>query len=187
MTVAFTRTRPRYLCLDTETTGLSARTDRICEIAAIEFDPVTWQTGDRYHVYINPQRAMPYGAYRVHGLSDAFLSDKPVFASVADGFLDFISGARLFIHNAAYDSRMLTAELSRLGHGPITDACDSITCTLRVAERLRGRGGNRLDDLCRLYGIDLSRRDLHGALIDTELLVHVIRELKLHGGIFTEL
>lgn len=174
----------RCICLDTETTGLSARTDRICEIAAVEFDPHTWSTVARYHAYVNPERSVPYGAFRVHGLSTAFLSDKPVFASVAGDFLDFIADANLFIHNAAYDTRMLDAELGRLGLGPISYACRSVTCTLRAAERLRGRGGNRLDDLCRLYGIDLSDRTLHGALIDSELLVQVVRELGRRGAVF---
>lgn len=184
MTSENLRPRGRFICLDTETTGLSAASDRICEIAAVEFDPVTWRTGGRYHVYVNPRRSMPYGAYRVHGLSTAFLSDKPDFADVADGLLDFIGGAHLFIHNASFDVGMLDAELGRIGRGPLSDVCGSVTCTLRAAVALRGRGGNRLDDLCRLWGIDLSRRELHGALIDTELLVQVVRELSRHGARF---
>ncbi len=174
----------RFVCLDTETTGLSSVTDRVCEIAAMEFDPVTFKPLSRFHVYLNPCRPMPYGAYRVHGLSDRFLADKPLFKSVAGDFLDFVSGSVLYIHNASFDRRMLDAELARLALGPLCEHVVDIRCTLQMARRLRGPGTrNGLDALCDVYGVDRSCREAHhGALIDTELLLGVVEGLYRHGA-----
>ena len=174
----------RFVCLDTETTGLSSETDRICEIAALEFDPVSFEEIRHFHVYLNPCRPMPYGAFRVHGLSNEFLCDKPLFKSVAGDFLDFVSDAVLYIHNASFDRRMLDAELARLSLGPLSQHVSDIRCTLQMARRLRGPGThNGLDALCDAYGVDRSSRAKnHGALIDTELLLHVVRALHRHGA-----
>lgn len=90
----------RFISLDTETTGLSPFNDRICEIAAVEFDPVTFEVIRKFHVYLNPEKLMPYRAYEIHGLSNSFLKDKPVFKTIAQEFITFVSGANLYIHNA---------------------------------------------------------------------------------------
>lgn len=174
----------RFVCLDTETTGLSSETDRVCEIAALEFDPVSFEEIRHFHVYLNPCRPMPYGAFRVHGLSNEFLCDKPLFKSVVGDFLDFVSDAVLYIHNASFDRRMLDAELARLSLGPLSQHVSDIRCTLQMARRLRGPGThNGLDALCDAYGVDRSSRAKnHGALIDTELLLHVVRALHRHGA-----
>ena len=176
-----TSTDLRFICLDTETTGLSDQYDRICEIAAVEFDPRTLSVIGRYQTYLNPQRRMPYGAYRVHGLSDDFLANKPLFADVAPDFLDFVAGARVYIHNANYDAKMLNAELARAGYPLFTSVCDDIVCTLRTAVKVRGRGRNRLDHLCDDYGVNRARRTHHGALLDCELLLEVMRAMRFRG------
>ena len=101
----------RFISLDTETTGLSPFNDRICEIAAVEFDPVTFEVIRKFHVYLNPEKLIPYRAYEIHGLSNSFLKDKPVFKTIAQEFITFVSGANLYIHNAKYDQSMLDASL----------------------------------------------------------------------------
>jgi DNA polymerase-3 subunit epsilon len=165
----------REIVLDTETTGLDpADGHRIVEIGAIEllnFLP----TGRTFHVYINPQRDMPAEALAVHGLDTAFLADKPVFAAIADDFAAFIDGARLVIHNAAFDIRFLNAELSRTGHASLRlqDAID----TLMVARQRFPGSPASLDALCRRFGVDTSVRVKHGALLDCELLAEVYLEL----------
>lgn len=165
----------REIVLDTETTGLDpAEGHRIVEIGAIEllnFLP----TGRTFHVYINPQRDMPAEALAVHGLDTAFLADKPVFAAIADDFAAFIDGARLVIHNAAFDIRFLNAELSRTGHASLRlqDAID----TLMVARQRFPGSPASLDALCRRFGVDTSVRVKHGALLDCELLAEVYLEL----------
>ncbi|MDO4938110.1 MAG: exonuclease domain-containing protein [Sutterellaceae bacterium] len=172
----------RYICLDTETTGLSASNDRVCEIAALEFDPETFEIVESFHTYLNPCRDVPYYATRVHGLTAGFLRDKPVFAEITDDFLDFVGDSHLLIHNSSFDTRMLNSELSRVGVPTLDMQCRSITCTLRMANALRGRGRNKLDDLCRDFGIDASMRTLHGALVDTQLLVRVVHRLVMMGA-----
>jgi DNA polymerase-3 subunit epsilon len=168
----------REIVLDTETTGLDpADGHRIVEIGAIElmnFLP----TGRVYHQYVNPERPVPKDAENIHGLGDAFLRDKPVFASVAPAFLDFIGEARLVIHNAAFDLRMLNAEFSRLELPPLPPA--RATDTLAIARRRFPGAQASLDALCRRFGIDNSGRDKHGALLDSELLAEVY--LELMGG-----
>ena len=165
----------REIVLDTETTGFDAQNgDRIVEIGCIELENHL-ATGEIHHVYINPERNMPEAAFRVHGLSDEMLRDKPVFASIADAFLDFIADSPLVIHNASFDIGFLNAELGRLGHPPIpmSRAID----TLAMAREKHPFGPNSLDALCRRYGIDNSARKLHGALLDCELLAEVYLEL----------
>ncbi|WP_454918686.1 DNA polymerase III subunit epsilon [Xanthobacter sediminis] len=165
----------REIVLDTETTGLEANGgDRLVEIGCVEMVNRIL-TGTVYHVYINPERDMPIEAFNVHGLSAEFLADKPVFASVADEFLEFIADDTLVIHNAAFDVGFLNAELERVGRPVISR--DRVVDTLALARRKHPGGGNRLDDLMNRYGIDSSRRVKHGALLDAELLAEVYSEL----------
>lgn len=168
----------REIVLDTETTGLNPDTgDRIVEIGGVElFNHVA--TGRNFHVYINPQRDMPQEAFAVHGLSGAFLSDKPLFRAVVEDFLAFIGEAKLVIHNASFDMRFLNAELGRAGLPtlPRGRAID----TLDIAKRRFPGANNTLDALCRRFGVDNSGREKHGALLDSELLAEVY--LELMGG-----
>lgn len=165
----------RELVLDTETTGLDPFTgDRIVEIGAVELVNHV-PTGNTYHQYINPQRDMPQDAFNVHGLSSEFLSDKPVFESIANDFLNFVGADKLVIHNASFDMKFLNAELgwadARLL--PMDQAVD----TLDIARRKYPGAQNSLDALCRRFGIDNSMREKHGALLDSEILAEVYLEL----------
>lgn len=165
----------REIVLDTETTGVEANGgDRIVEIGCVELVNHC-PTGRHFHCYINPERPMSEGAFRVHGLSDAFLADKPIFAAVAEEFLAFIGEARLVIHNAAFDIGFLDMELKRIGLGPLAPA--RVIDTLALARRKHPGAGNSLDALCQRYGIDNSRRTRHGALLDSEILAEVYIEL----------
>lgn len=170
----------REIVLDTETTGLDpfdTPPHRIVEIGAVEL----WNqvpTGNTYHQYINPDRDMPSEAFAVHGISAAFLADKPRFADIARGFLDFISDAQLIIHNASFDMRFLNAELSWLGMPALPD--QRATDTLLIARRRFPGSPASLDALCRRFGIDNTKRSLHGALLDSEILAEVY--LELTGG-----
>lgn len=165
----------REIVLDTETTGLNPLTgDRLVEIGCVEIVD-RFPTGQVYHVYINPERDMPAEAFAVHGLSSEFLSDKPVFADVAQDFLAFIGTDPLVIHNASFDIGFLNAELSRVGLPALT--FDRVVDTLSLARRRHPGASNRLDDLMARYGIDGSRRTKHGALLDSELLADVYVEL----------
>ena len=165
----------REIILDTETTGLDPATgDRIVEIGAVELLNHL-PTGRTFHVYINPERDMPKEAEAVHGLSSAFLSDKPVFAAIAQEFLDFIGDAALVIHNASFDMAFLNAELGFLRLGPIPP--EQVIDTLHIARQKHPGSANSLDALCRRYGIDNSKRTKHGALLDSELLAEVYLEL----------
>ena len=164
----------REIVLDTETTGLSPATgDRLVEIGAVELINHI-PSGRHYHVYINPQRSMPEEAFRVHGLSDEFLADKPLFGAVAQDFLDFLGDARLIIHNAAFDIGFLNAELERAGRRPLTN---EVIDTVMLARDKHPGARVSLDALCKHYGIDNSRRTLHGALLDSEILAEVYLEL----------
>jgi DNA polymerase-3 subunit epsilon len=164
----------REIVLDTETTGTDPAGDRIVEIGCVELLNYI-PTGRTYHVYVNPQRAVSQGALAVHGLSDSFLAEKPVFAAVAPDFMEFVREARLVIHNAAFDVGFLNAELGRCGH-PIFEP-DRAACTLTLARRKHPNAANSLDALCSRYGIDNSRRTKHGALLDAEILAEVYIEL----------
>ena len=165
----------REIVLDTETTGFEPEQgDRIVEIGAVElFNHVP--TGRTYHQYINPERAMPQEAFQVHGLGDDFLRDKPVFADIAQAFVDFIGDAKLVIHNAAFDMKFLNAELSWVKRAPIP--FDRAVDTLAIARRKFPGSPASLDALCRRFGIDNSSRTLHGALLDSEILAEVYLEL----------
>lgn len=165
----------REIVLDTETTGVEAlKGDRIVEIGCVELVNHC-PTGRTYHVYINPERDMPEGAFKVHGLSAAFLSDKPVFAAVASEFAAFIADAKLVIHNAAFDVGFINMEFGRLGLPAIVPAL--VVDTLSMARRKHPGASNSLDALCSRYGIDNSRRTKHGALLDSEILAEVYIEL----------
>lgn len=168
----------REIVFDTETTGLSPETgDRVIEIAAVELDD--FKLTERYfHVYINPEREIPAGAIDVHGITNEFIADKPKFAEVVEGFLDFIGDAPLVAHNAEFDFRFLNAELKRLGKPPLDPA--RMVDTLAIARSRHPGAPASLDALCKRYGIDLSKRTKHGALIDSEILAELYVELK--GG-----
>jgi DNA polymerase III subunit epsilon len=165
----------REIVLDTETTGLDPlRGDRLVEIGCIELLN-SIPSGQTFHRYINPQRDMPEEAFKVHGLSAEFLSDKPPFADVVDDLLVFIGDAPLVIHNASFDVGFINAELDRCGRGAI--ARERLVDTLMLARRKYVGVRNSLDDLCARFGIDTSRRVKHGALLDAELLAEVYLEL----------
>ena len=165
----------REIVLDTETTGFDpASGHRVVEIGCVELINHV-PTGQNFHVYLNPERDMPEEAFNVHGLSEEFLSDKPLFASVAEDFMSFIGDARLVIHNADFDMKFLNWELQMLGMTtmPRDRAIDTVTM---ARKRYPGSPAS-LDALCRRFGIDNSARDKHGALLDAELLADVYLEL----------
>lgn len=160
---------------DTETTGTEhAAGDRVVEIGAVELVNHV-PSGRVFHRYLNPERAMSEGAFAVHGLSDGFLADKPLFVAVADELHAFFGDAKLIAHNAAFDLGFLNAEFGRTGH-PVL-AAERIVDTLALARRRHPGAPNSLDALCLRYGIDNTRRTKHGALLDAELLAEVYIEL----------
>lgn len=165
----------REIVLDTETTGFDpASGDRIVEIGCVELENHL-PTENNFHVYLNPERDMPAEAFKVHGLSSEFLADKPLFADICDDFLTYIGTAPLIIHNASFDMKFLNAELTRLGREPLpfSRAIDSI----EIAKRKFPGARYSLDELCRRFSIDLTRRSKHGALLDAELTALVYFEL----------
>jgi DNA polymerase-3 subunit epsilon len=165
----------REIVLDTETTGLDPNTGhRVVEIGCVELINHI-PTGLTYHQYINPERAMPDEAFAIHGLSESFLSQHPVFADVADAFLDFVGDAKLVIHNAGFDVKFLNAELERLDH-PLIPMARAIDTVQLARQRFPGAQAS-LDALCRRFEIDNSHRELHGALLDADLLSLVYLEL----------
>jgi DNA polymerase-3 subunit epsilon len=171
----------RQIVLDTETTGLDPKAGhRIIEIGCVELLNRRI-TQNRFHVYINPEREIDAGAIEVHGLTNEFLAGKPVFKSIAEDFLNFIGGAELIIHNAAFDVGFLDHELSLLGEnwGRIADYC-GVCDTLAMARKNHPGQRNSLDALCKRYNVDNSRRELHGALLDAEILADVY--LAMTGG-----
>jgi DNA polymerase-3 subunit epsilon len=172
----------RQIFLDTETTGLSAAEgDRIIEIGCIEYDNRR-PTGRTLHHYLNPQRSSHPDAVRVHGITDDFLADKPPFAAVADEVLEFIAGADLVIHNAAFDVGFLDAELKRLDKPRTSTLAGRITDSLLMAREAYPGKANSLDALCRRLEVDSSHRDRHGALLDAGLLAEVYLRLTRGQG-----
>lgn len=170
----------RQIVLDTETTGLDHEEGhRIIEIGCVEI--VNRRvTGNRFHVYVNPDREIDQGAVEVHGLDNAFLSDKPRFADVVSDFVAFVEGTELIIHNAPFDVGFLNAELARIPDlRPVTECCDVLD-TLALARKKHPGQRNTLDALCKRYGVDNSHRELHGALLDAEILADVY--LAMTGG-----
>ena len=171
----------RQIVLDTETTGLeSSKNHRIIEIGCVELVDRR-MTGRHYHQYINPEREIDQGAVNVHGITTDFLADKPTFASICHEFLEFISGAELIIHNAPFDVGFIDHELAKL-KGKITSVvniCDVVDTLVMARQRHPGQKNN-LDALCKRYFIDNSQRELHGALLDAEILAEVY--LLMTGG-----
>jgi DNA polymerase-3 subunit epsilon len=165
----------REIVFDTETTGLDPNSgDRVVEIGAVELFN-HFPTGQKFHTYLNPERSMPVEAERVHGLNDAFLKDKPLFAAIAHELIEFFGDALLIAHNASFDVAFLNAEFARLGHPSIAD--ERVVDTLMLARRKHPGAPASLDALMARYQIDSSRRTLHGALLDAELLSEVYLEL----------
>ncbi len=163
----------RQIFLDTETTGLEHRLGhRIIEVGCVEMRNRRL-THRHFHRYTNPDRDIDAGALAVHGISLEFLQDKPRFAEIAEEFLDFVRGAELIIHNAPFDIGFINAELARLDMAPIETVCRGIIDSLRLAKDLHPGKKNNLDVLCDRYGIDNSKRTLHGALLDAEILADV--------------
>ena len=169
----------REIVLDTETTGLSVEQGhRIIEIGALELVNMV-PTGKNLHLYLNPERLIDEDAMKVHGISDAFVADKPLFADIADQFMDFVRDDPIIIHNAPFDTGFLNAELAKTGRPPL--AKERIIDTLVMARRKYPGAQASLDALCRRFDIDNTHRDLHGALIDADLLAAVYVEMK--GGL----
>lgn len=169
----------RQVVLDTETTGIGAeKGHRIIEIGCVELIDRKL-TGRHYHQYVNPQRSSDEEAVGVHGITDEFLADKPLFGQVAQAFYEFIEGAELVIHNAPFDIGFMDAEFRRLNM-PMTNTFCTVLDTLVMARDMRPGQRNSLDALCKSYGIDNSHRELHGALLDAEILSDVY--LMMTGG-----
>ena len=163
----------RQIFLDTETTGLNPETgDRIVEIGCVEMVNRRL-TGRHLHFYINPERPNNEEAVRVHGLTDEFLSDKPVFGALIDQIIDYCRDAEVIIHNAAFDIGFLNAEFKRLGRGLFTDCIWGVVDSLEMAREMFPGKSNSLDSLCKRLEVDNSHRTLHGALMDAELLAEV--------------
>lgn len=163
----------RQIFLDTETTGLYPdQGHKIIEIGAVEMINRRL-THDNYHQYLNPEREIDAAAQEVHGITLESLADEPIFESIAEAFIAYITDAELIIHNAPFDIGFLNAELSHIGLQPVEAYCHSITDTLVMAKEMRPGQRNNLDALCRNFGIDNASRTLHGALLDSELLADV--------------
>lgn len=163
----------RQIILDTETTGLDPKQGhRIVEIAAIELCNRQF-TGNHFHYYLNPERDSDEGALQVHGLTTEFLQDKPKFQEISKDLLNFVKDSELIIHNAPFDVGFINHELSLINLQTLDSYCSSITDTLKLAKELHPGKRNNLDTLCERYSIDNSKRTLHGALLDAELLAEV--------------
>ena len=163
----------RQIVLDTETTGLSAEGgDRIIEIGCVEL-VARKLTGNNKHWYLNPERDSHEDALKVHGISNEFLRDKPKFAAIGDELMDYVEGAEIIIHNAAFDVGFLNKELELMGRAPFTRRVGKVTDTLAMAKEMYPGKRNSLDALCDRLGVDNSGRTLHGALLDAELLADV--------------
>jgi DNA polymerase-3 subunit epsilon len=170
----------RQVVLDTETTGLEPELGhRIIEVGCIELVNRR-RTGRHFHRYLCPEREIDPGALQVHGLSAEFLKGQPRFAEIAGEFLEFVRGAELVIHNAPFDVAFLDAELARLPEGGSIAGHCAVLDTLQMARRMHPGQRNGLDALCKRYSVDNSERDLHGALLDAELLLEVY--LAMSGG-----
>jgi len=165
----------REIVFDTETTGLSfSGGDRLVEIGCVELVNRV-ETGRTFHAYFNPERAMAVEAQAVHGLSDAFLADKPLFAHLVEELLEFLGDAPLVAHNAGFDFGFLNGELGKCGR--VIIAMERMVDTLAIARQRHPGAKHTLDALCTRYGIDRSHRVLHGALLDAQLLAQVYVEL----------
>lgn len=173
----------REIILDTETTGLDPQNgDRVIEIAAIEMLNGSI-TNNEFHIYINPEREIPDSAFRVHGISNEMVADKPKFREIVDDFLEFIADDPIVAHNAEFDLKFLNSELQKIGRALLGN--DRMIDTLAIARKKHPGSSNSLDALCTRYGVDRSRRVKHGALIDAEILAEVY--IELNGGRQTSL
>ena len=171
----------RQVVLDTETTGLEvSQGHRIIEIGGVELINRRL-TGKHFHQYLNPHREIDAGALEVHGITSEFLADKPSFEDVADQFLEFIRGAELIIHNAPFDIAFIDSEFQMLTqhYSPVRDICGVVDTVIMARKKHPGQKNN-LDALCKRYGVDNSQRELHGALLDAEILADVY--LAMTGG-----
>ncbi len=163
----------RQIILDTETTGLEPEHGhRIVELAAVEYINRR-PTGNNFHKYLNPERESDERALEIHGLTTGFLSDKPSFGQIADEFIQYVNGAELIIHNAAFDLAFLNTELARCEKTAMGDICPQVIDTLKLAKDLHPGKRNNLNALCERYAVDNSQRTLHGALLDAQLLGEV--------------
>jgi DNA polymerase-3 subunit epsilon len=172
----------RQIILDTETTGLEPEQGhRIIEIGCVEILNRR-KTGRTFHRYLRPDREVDRGALEVHGITNEFLAQQPRFADVVDELIEFISGAELVIHNAAFDMAFLDAEFGRLARTTrrVRELCGNVIDTLPLARKMHPGQRNSLDALCKRYGVDNSRRELHGALLDAQILMDVY--LAMTGG-----
>jgi len=172
----------RQIVLDTETTGLEiVQGHRVIELGCVELINRRL-TGGHFHYYLNPDREIDAGAVEVHGITAEYLLDKPRFEDVATEFIEFIRDAELIIHNADFDVGFLTRELqlADAGYGPLEDYCEKVLDTLAMARKLHPGQRNSLDALCKRYQIDNAHRELHGALLDAEILADVY--LAMTGG-----
>ena len=163
----------RYVVLDTETTGLEVRQGhRIIEVGCIEVNGRN-VTETYFHEYVNPEREVDEGAFQVHGISNDMLADKPKFAQIAKSFVDFIRGSTLIIHNASFDIGFLDAELERLDMGKVADHVEGVIDSLGMAREMFPGKRNNLDALCDRLGVNNGHRQLHGALLDSQILAEV--------------
>ncbi len=169
----------RQVFFDTETTGIKPPDHRVIEIGCVEVINRKL-TGNHFHAYINPQREVDEGAFRVHGLGYDQLKDKPLFEEVADEFIAFVDGAEILAHNAPFDVGFLNSEFKHIHKTLKLEELGKITDTLKIARQLRPRQRNSLDALCQFYGVENSHRKLHGALLDAELLANMY--LKMTAG-----
>lgn len=172
----------RQLFLDTETTGLELiNGNRLVEIGAVEvIDGV--KTGHNFHVYLNPERVVEEGALKVHGLTTERLSKEKKFKEVSNDFIQYLGNAdEVLIHNADFDVGFVNMELLKAGQKPIWEHCKKVSCTLKIAKSLHPKKRNNLDVLCERYGIDNTHRELHGALLDAELLAEMY--MKMTDGV----
>ncbi len=177
----------RQIVLDTETTGLSVRTgDRILEVGCVEIVNRRL-SGRTFHRYVNPGRASDPEALAVHGITEDFLADKPAFDAIVDELLAFCAGAEIVIHNASFDVAFLDEELSRLGRGAFRDGCHAVIDTYELSKQLDPGKRHSLDAMCDRYGVSNARRNLHGALLDAELLAEVYLAMtRGQDGLLTE-
>jgi DNA polymerase-3 subunit epsilon len=168
----------REICFDTETTGLDPRDGhKVIEIGCVELINKV-KTGKTFHAYINPQREVPNDAFKIHGISTEFLQDKPAFSEIAQGFVDFVKDAKLIAHNAAFDMKFINFELRQCDLEIIERSW--VIDSLQIARNKFPGASNSLDALCKRFGIDLSKRIKHGALLDADLLADIY--LELSGG-----
>ena len=180
----------RLVVLDTETTGLDATAGhRVIEVGGVAISDRK-HSDERFHSYLNPERSIDAAALEVHGITESFLADKPVFKDILESFVEFVTDAELVIHNAPFDLGFLNNELELAGHPHRLEDCCTVTDTLKLARELHPGQRNSLDALCRRYGVDNSGRTLHGALLDAEILADVYlamtggqTDLQLEGGL----